>query len=205
MKITFANSFFDSLKEMSKHDTWWYKTYSLFKYDIPRFIENIWLFRKALWNYRWFDRNYLFMFMTKALSDMADNTEKKGWEIDKTRIKKVDKMFRAARILDNIVQHNYTEMAEKQLGKELKIDWDITEEGELVFTTLKKQEKINKQIRTLADKLEEEEWKELWRIFQGQDHKEYSKLIKGMNAVEQMEKDVWGDWFDGTGAKNWWD
>lgn len=205
MKITFANSFWDSLKEMSKHDTWWYKTYSLFRYDIPRFIRNIWLFRKALWEYRWWDRNYLFMFMTKALDDMARKTESKGYEVDKTRLKKVDKMFRAARILDNIINHRYTEMAEEQLGVELKIDWDITEDGQLKFTTSKKQEKINKQIRTLADKLEEQEWKELWRIFEGQDHKEYIKLAKGMNPVERMEKDLWTDWFDGTGAKNWWD
>ena len=205
MKITFADTFWQSLKDIDKHGTWWYKIYSLFRYDIPRFVKNIWLFRKALWEYRWFDRNYLFMFMATSIEDMARKTESRGWEIDKTRLKKVDKMFRAARILDNIVEHNYTEMAEKQLGEELKIDWDITEEGQLKFTTSKKQEKINKKVRALADKLEEEEWKELWKTFQGQDHKDYIKLMKETDPLEAMNKDIWGDWYDGSGAKNWWD
>jgi len=57
----------------------------------------------------------------------------------------------------------------------------------------------------ISDKIEEEEWKELWRIFEGQDYKEYHKIMKRMNPVERMEKDIWGDWYDGSGAKNWWD
>ena len=38
------------------------------------------------------------------------------------------------------------------------------------------------------DGLEEEEWKELWRIFEGQDYKEYHKIMKRMNPVERMEQ-----------------
>jgi len=205
MKLKFADSFWQSLKNLDRRGTWWYKTYHLIRYEVPHFFNNIWKFRKELWEYHWWDHTYLFMLMRKSLVDMATNIERYGYEVDKTRIKKVDKMLRAAKILDNIIEHRYTEIAEEQLGKELKLDWDITDDDQIVFTTSKKQEKINKQIRTLADKIEEEEWKELWRIFEGQDYKEYHKIMKRMNPVERMEKDIWGDWYDGSGAKNWWD
>ena len=205
MKITFANSFWQSLKNIEKYGTWWYRIYTILRYEILHFFKNIWKFRRELWGFAWWDHTFMLKFMRRSLLDMAANTEKYGWEVDKTRLKKVDKMFRAAAILDNIIEYNYTEMAEKQLGKEMKHDWDITEEGELIFNTSKKQERINKQICDLANKLEEEEWKELWRIFQGQDRKEYSKILKKYSSEEQRQMDIWGDWYDGSGAKNWWD
>jgi hypothetical protein len=51
MEIKFADSFGKSIKTLIRHITWWYKTYDLFCSDIPRFIRNIWKFRKGLWNH----------------------------------------------------------------------------------------------------------------------------------------------------------
>ena len=46
MEVQFTDTFFKSLKTLSRHQTWWYKTYELFRYKIPYFFENVWYFRK---------------------------------------------------------------------------------------------------------------------------------------------------------------
>ena len=45
MDVQFTDSFWKSLKTMNRHQTWWYKTYELFRYKIPYFFENVWYFR----------------------------------------------------------------------------------------------------------------------------------------------------------------
>ena len=198
MEVKFADSFWKSLKTIEKHGTWWYKTYSLFRYNIPHFIKNIYKFRKELWEYTWWDYTFTMRFMRTGIHDMAVNIEKDGWEEDISRMKKVDKMFRAAIIMDNILNHKYLEMAEEQLGYEYNSDWDIDDKGKLIIKDTAKQRKANKKIFLLSDKIEEQEWKELWEILRGQDHKEYSRLLKA-------NKTTWHEWFDGSGMRNWWD
>ena len=58
MKIEFADSFWKSLKTLSRHETWWYKTYEFFRRDLPYFLENIWFFRKELYAFRSWDYSY---------------------------------------------------------------------------------------------------------------------------------------------------
>ena len=50
----------------------------LFRYDIPNFIRNIFVFRKALWNYRSFDYSGMMMFMEESAKDMAECHENYG-------------------------------------------------------------------------------------------------------------------------------
>ena len=61
------------------------------------------------------------------------------------------------------------------------------------------------KIYNYANKLEEDEWKELWKIFEGQDVKQFSKLLNTKTKEEQRNNDVWGEWFDGSGMRGWWD
>ena len=35
MKVEFADTFWKSLKRLSRHETWWYKTYEFFRRDLP--------------------------------------------------------------------------------------------------------------------------------------------------------------------------
>ena len=51
MKIQFADTFSESLKTLIWHESRIYKFYSFFRYDIGRFIKNVWRFRKALSNH----------------------------------------------------------------------------------------------------------------------------------------------------------
>jgi hypothetical protein len=56
-----------------------------------------------------------------------------------------------------------------------------------------------------SQEIEEQEWKELWRIFEGQDSNEYKEFLKQHSPEEQGKRDLWNDWFDGSGMKGWWD
>lgn len=188
MKIEFADSFWKSLKTLRRHDTWWYKTYSTIRYDLPSFFKNIWTFRKALWSYRWWDYNFMLHFMETNLHDMATKMERHGIEVESSRIKKVDKMLRAANIINNIRNSNYIERAENELGK-------LQNLGEWLkgIEDTPEQKSHNEKVFDRAHELEEQEWNELWQIFKGQD---YSKFKK---------KQSWDDFFDGSGMKGWWD
>lgn len=78
-----------------------YKMISLLdtiRYDIPRFIKNVWRFRKGLWQFRWYDPHGLYVLNDIALTEMADKIEKNGIEVDHSRFKKVQKMRRAAEL-----------------------------------------------------------------------------------------------------------
>ena len=101
MKIQFADTFTDSLRTLIRHNTWWYKTYSLFRYDLPRFFKNVWKFRDALWNHYWFDHHGTLRFLEIGLTDISNNMETKGNEIEPSRSKKVQKMRRAVEIIQN--------------------------------------------------------------------------------------------------------
>jgi hypothetical protein len=49
--------------------------------------------------------------------------------------------------------------------------------------------------------------KELWTIFNGQEHSHYIMLLdkaKSQN-VDLESEDLWDKWFDGSGMKGWWD
>ena len=205
MEVKVSDSFWESLKTINKHDTWIYKVYSFFRYDVPRFIRNIILFRKALWSYRWWDHTFMLYFMETCLKDMAIKLEKHGHEVDVPRLKKVDKMLRAARIIDNIIDSNYIRMAEEQLGKEVVTKMNFNDDGTLTFGETKQEAKDNKEIFALSHKLEEDEFKELWIIFQGQDPKHYKQFLKQYTPEEQSKKDLWNEWFDGSGVRGWWD
>jgi hypothetical protein len=211
MKVETADSFWDSLKTLSKHNTWWYKTYRTIRYDIPRFIKNIYLFREALWNYRWWDFAFILQFMETGLKDMAPKLEKYGHEVDISRMKKVDKMIRARYILNNIIEDNYISMAEEELGEIIHHDWEFEDIPDkpgysiLVDKDTPSEKKHNKKVFKRSGELEEQEWNELFEILKGQDHKQYSKFIKTFTPEEQKQEDIWNKWYDGSGIRNWWD
>ena len=210
MKIEFADSFGDSLKTLIRHDSWWYKTYSTIRYDIPSFLKNIYRFRKMLWNHRWWDYRYTL----EALQTSLEIMEKKmhdGMEVRESRDKKIAKMQRAIQILKNINDDNYIEMAESELGPLIRYDWEFEEckdrpgSSRLIDKESPAEKRHNRKVFNRARKLESMEWKELWKIFEGQDIRGYKKLTKSKSAEEMIKTDVWNEWFDGSDMRGWWD
>jgi hypothetical protein len=208
MKVGFADSFGDSLKRMMRHQTWWYKTYELFRYDLPRFFKNVWMFRKALWKHYWFDHHGTLMFLETGLTHISDTVEKYGNEVDESRLKKVAAMRRAIELIKNYNEDKYIEMAEKELGEIKLHDWEFEETGDTMDNPMgEKNEKLyrlvdkdtpeekehNRKVFDRAHEIESQEWDELFKILKGQDYTKFDKEID------------WYKQFDGSGIKGWWD
>lgn len=212
MDIKFADSFGKSLRKLIWHESRIYKAYSFFRYDISRFVKNVWRFRKALANHYWWDHHGTLMFLETGLTHMSDNLEVRGLEVDGPRMKKVAAMRRAVEIIKNYNESNYIEMAEAELGPIYHRNWEFEAVpdkpgfSQLVDNETPKEKKHNRKVYNRARRIEEQEWKELFTLLQGQNHKEYSKLYhKSKKDGIHDDQDLWGEWFDGSGLKGWWD
>jgi hypothetical protein len=159
MKVEFADSFWESLKTMSRHQTWWYKTYELFRYKIPYFFENIWYFRKELWEHRSWDYTYSLAMLRRSLTKLAHTLEFYGWEVEDSRMKKVNDIKRAIQLIDNLREADYINQAELELGELKNTDWDRDDTPE--------EREHNAKVFKRAHEIEESNWKELWKILKG--------------------------------------
>ena len=115
-----------------------------------------------------------------------------GMEIRETRDKKVEKMQRAIQLLKHKLDDDYTERIEAELGELILRDWEFEDLGDgtsrLIDNDNPAERKHNRMVFNAAHKLEDKEWIELWNILKGT---KYSK--------------TWGDTFDGTDMRGWWD
>lgn len=199
MKLTFADSFWKSLKRLSMHQTWWYKTYEVFRYKIPMFFENFWYFRKELWRFRSWDYTFNLMMLSRSLEKTAHTLEFHGWEIEETKNKKVEKIKRVIEIIKSLEESNYIQRAEDQIGELRGVEfWEDKEDTP-------EDKEHNKKVFDLSTKIEEDEWEELFTILRGQNHKEYIKMMQAQSEEEKWKTDLWTKWFDGSGMKHWWD
>jgi hypothetical protein len=134
-----------------------------------------------------------------------------GMEIRESRDKKIAKMQRAIQILKNIIDDNYIEMAEAELGKLVMHDWEFEDVpdrpgySKLVDNETASEKRHNRKVFNRARKLEAMEWNELWKIFEGQNIQGYRKLSKSLKPEEHKNRDVWNEWFDGSDMRGWWD
>jgi hypothetical protein len=134
-----------------------------------------------------------------------------GMEVAESRDKKIAKMQRAIQILKNIIDDNYIEMAEAELGELIMHDWQFEEVPDnpgysrLVDNETPAERKHNRKVYDKARRLGEAEWKELWRIFEGQNYNQYKKITKSLTPEQMRNDNVWVDWFDGTDMRGWWD
>lgn len=211
MQVKFATTFAKSLKKLHWHNTRTYKIYSFFRYDIKRFVKNVWLFRKALANYYWWDHHGTLEFMRIGLTQTADGLEKWGMEIELPRGKKVAAIRRATELINNYNKDLYIEMAEAELGEITCRPFEFKpsdKEGyfELVDNDTPEESAHKKKVFARAREIEELEWKELWRTLQGQDHSEYKELSEALTEEDRKKnEDLYYQWFDGTGMNGWWD
>ena len=198
MKIKFADSFWESLDKINKRERWYWKAWDFLIYDIPNGVRNIIFFRKEIWNFRPWDHTYNLRIFAKSLEPLRDSI-KNGYEVDVPRLKKVAKIKRAIEILNNITEDKYTDIAEAQLGYEVN--------SEFIFRNDEPEEikEANKKIYDLSNEIERKEWKEIWTIFQGQEHSHYVMLLDKMTSEQRKNDEVWNNWYDGSGMGHWWD
>ena len=203
MEITFADSFWKSLKRLSRHQTWWYKTYEFFRRDLPYFLENIWFFRKELYQFRSWDYSFNLEMFRRSLEKTVNTIEFHGNEIDESRLKKVEKMKRLIQLLNNISTDNYISQAENELGELIMGDWDF--DKIYVNNETEEQEKHNRNVYKRAHEIENEEWEELCTIIRGQNHEDYKSFYNNRSDEDKHKIDLWNEWYDGSGIKHWWD
>lgn len=211
MEIKFADSFGKSIKRLIWHQHPLYKVYEVFRYKIPMFFENLWFFRKELWNFRSWDYTFNLNLLSRSLEKTVNTIEYYGHEVDISRMKKVEKMKRVIELLNHLRTDSYIEMAEKELGKINHIDWEFEEVPDspgfmkLVDKQDEQEKNHNRKVYKRADEIEAEEWREIWRILEGQDQNEYVKLMESTTGEDKRKTDLWYKWFDGSGMKHWWD
>jgi hypothetical protein len=191
MKVEASESFFESLERLAWYDTKLWKVWEFIKITIPRFFKNIWRFRKELAHHEWWDYRYTLEMLYRSLVIMESKMHD-GMEIRETRDKKVEKMQRAIQLLKHKLDDDYTARIEVELGKLILHDWEFEElengNHRLIDNDTPAERKHNRMIFKEAHKLEDKEWIELWNILKGT---KYSK--------------TWGDAFDGTDMRGWWD
>lgn len=194
MKVTFADTFYESLETMRRHDTWWYRIYQTFRYDIPRFIKTIWLFRKELYTYRVWDHSYPMDLLRRGIELTADHMDEFSSEVRTTRVKKIKAMRRTVELLDHHVNGSFLELAEIELGFEYNtthsFDDEAPEQPEV--------KAANRLISDRSDAMEAETWIELMDLLKGQD-------IAELRNAKTDERDTYDEWFDGSGLRQWWD
>jgi len=192
MDVQFTDSFWKSLKTMNRHQTWWYKTYELFRYNIPLFFKNIWRFRKELYNHQWWDYRFTLEMLYRSLSIMVAKLETDGIEEDGSRGKKVQKIKRALELLKHKLDDDYVNRAEVELGElpRKPFEFEKMEDGNylLVDNDTPAEREHAQKIYKRAREIEDTEWKELWEIFKG------TKFSK---------KFGWA--YDGSDMRGWWD
>ena len=168
--------------------------------DLPQTIKNFWTFRKAMAKYRWYGgHNSVFTILEIAIADMALNIKEKGSEIDESRLKKVAKMERLVKLLNDINKDEFIEYAEDELGElvcydiEFEPSPDHPDCYQLVDQKTPKEKEHDRKVFDRAKEIEKETWDEMWEILKGQDCSKFDKDID------------WRKQFDGTGIIGWWD
>jgi hypothetical protein len=174
---------------------------------IPTFFGNIWRFRKELYSHQWYDYRYTLEMLHRSLTIMVDKLEKNGMEENLSRGKKVDKIKRAIKLLNNRLNDNYIDQAEAELGKlHLKpLEFEDLGNGtsRLLDTNTKEENEHNKRVFKLSSTIDDREWRELWNIFKGQSILDYKKHLKTIPKEEQG--DEWNKWYNGSDMRGWWD
>jgi len=211
MKLQYEDSMLEKLVDTIYYDSKLWKVWEAIRYDIPLFFKNIWRFRKELYQHQWWDYHFTLQMLYRSLSIMVVSLEKDGIEEDSSRGKKVVKIKRALELLKHKLDDDYVERAELELGelnhKPFRFEPIEGREGlySMVDDDTPAEKKHAKKVYKRANDMEEIEWKELWKILEGQDIRGYSKLLKTKTKEEQKNSDVWGQWFDGSGLRGWWD
>ena len=171
MDVQFGDSFTKSLKRLMWHESKVYKFYALFRYNIAHFLKNIWRFRKELWSHAWWDYRFTLNMLERSLTIMEKGMSEKGMEVSETREPKVMKMRRALELLKNSREDNFIDRAEQELGELILSEWqfELLENGnhKLIEDESEQDKEHNHKVYQRARQIEEKEWKELWKIVNG--------------------------------------
>ncbi len=207
MKVEFKDTFFESVQKLVWYDTKLWKVWEVISMGIPRFFGNIWRFRKELYNHQWWDYHYTLEMLRRSLVIMEKELSVKGIEVSESRDKKVAKIRRAIKLLENRLNDNYVNQAQAELGELYLKPFEFEKNGDgtfkLVDTESKEEREHNSRVFKLAQTIDDREWRELWNIFKGQSFLDFKKYTKTL-PNDKLES-AWDDWYNGSDMRGWWD
>ena len=189
-----GDSFRKSLKRLIWHQHPVYKVWEFFRYKLPSFFKNIWRFKKELYEHRWYDYSYTLRMLKRSLEIMRDGLEKEGYEVRESLEPKINTISLVISLLQNKIEDNYIERAEKSLGPLILNDWEFEEDPNADgFYKIKDEDdnetkNHNRKVFELAKQMEDTEWELIWKFIHGT---EFSKKV--------------GEEYDGSDMRSWWD
>lgn len=206
-KESFKQIFETNLKDLWER-TWLYKLYYFFRYSLIHFINNLWVFRGVLWRFRWWSHHYTLDILKRSLELMSSGLERYGNEVEESRNKKISKINRSIELLNSIIEEDYIDRAELELGETSDTPFDTKElengSYQLIDKRTDKEKEHDSKVYDFARELEQSEWNELWDIFRGQDLLEYKYIQEKSTEEEKKELDLYYKWFDGSDMRGWW-
>ena len=196
MNINVSESFLESLSKLQNRSLIHWRICDFITETFPTFVKNIWRFRKALAFHRWYDWRGDLLFLSIAFKRKALLLEKYGIEVEDNRLKKISAMNRAAQIIDYLVNDEFVELAEKELGPVIYTETTfVSIEGssnyEWVDEGTPEEQEHNSKVYRRSFEIEKELWIELFSILKGQDY--------GLEGFD-WERD-----YNGSGMNSWWD
>ena len=196
MKIEASDSFLESLAKLQNRTLLHWRIWDFFTETVPVFFKNIWVFRKALTYHRWYDWRGDLLFLSIAFKQKAELLEKYGIEITDSKKKKIDRMLRAAQLIDYLVNDEFVELAELELGPVIYTETEFVPiEGSTSYEWVDKgtpeEQEHNSNVYKRSFEIDKEVWEELFTILKGQD-------TKSPNFN-------WETDYNGTNLRSWWD
>jgi hypothetical protein len=210
MEVKFADTFLDSIKKLNNRERWYWKVWDFVTYRMPKFFTNIWIFRKALYNFTWFaGDNAILPFIDTAVTEIADKIETRGNEVKSSADKKVSKMRRSSELMKHFINEDFIELAESELGNLVMHDWIFEPAEDESLFKLKdldtaEEKEHNSKVFKRAREIEHDMWIELWEIFKGQDTSKFTEL-KELEYDHEKSYSHWDDQYDGSDLRCWWD
>ena len=208
MKIKYEKTFLKSFKSLLRRNIF-IDIWEFFRYDLPYFFKNICYFRKEMWKHRKWDYHYSLILFRKSLTMLRD-VKINDHEIEDTKNKKILQMNRVIQILDNIIDDNYIEMAEKESNKEIVyrgfefIPIENSEYFEMKDDLTESESESNRTIYTLSNTIGENEWNELWDILKGKDYESFIRTKEYDELSDEDKEKTFNDIYDGSDLRGWW-
>jgi len=186
------------MKISSRRMAHW-KIYDLFRYDLPRFFRNLWVFRKDLWNYNNYNGAHSILPLVKtSLDDIAKYIDKYSFEETVSKNKKVEKMKRLSYLLDIFLKDDYMGLAEKELGPIIntEIVWEPSGDGmtyRMIDTGLPEEKSHNLKVMRRSKEIAQDHWEEIIAIIKGPD---YKAIFDNSDDFDSQ--------YDGSDMRAWW-
>jgi hypothetical protein len=168
------------------------RIYDFFRYNLPRFIKNFWVFRKDIYYFRPDIENSHLWFLHTSLTETLKMHMNNHIEGDIVHDKIIQQIQRAIVLLTIHINDTYLDEAKKILRLKYNNTFSMPIYDPAIGDTISAK---NIMLMEQAFKLEERNWEELWQI------------IKGQNLKERGEPDNNGfpENFNGMGINHWGD